>query len=168
MCRGRCGAPHKRKETPLKPTGEQQAVIDAARDGKTLTVQAGAGCGKSSTLKEVALALPGKRILCVVYNRSMRQELQGKMPKNVVCHTNHSYAMQIIRNQWSGHLGRINGTRQSGKVQANILGLAGPTRINKDVVLAPAARAMKRLDRGSLAWVDGFAASSSRRLRSVA
>ncbi len=125
----------------MRPTQEQQAVIDAARAGKTITVQAGAGCGKSATLKEVALALPGQRILCVVYNRSVRLELRDKMPRNVNCHTNHSYARQIVANRWNGHLDRINGPRQNGKVQANILGLVGPERVNANVVLTPPARA---------------------------
>ncbi|MER5322361.1 UvrD-helicase domain-containing protein [Streptosporangium roseum] len=125
----------------MRPTTQQQAVIDEARAGKTLTVQAGAGSGKSTTLRAVAEAMPGTRILCVVYNKSVRLELRGKMPRNVACHTNHSYAMQIIRNHWSGHLDRMKGNRQTGAQQANILCLSGPVRINANVVLSPAQRA---------------------------
>ncbi|MFG1977005.1 AAA family ATPase [Nonomuraea fuscirosea] len=135
----------------MRPTDEQQAAIDAAKAGKTLTIQAGAGCGKSSTLKEIALAMPGKRILCVVYNASVREELRTKMPKNVTVHTNHSFAMSMVRNRWGRHLNRINGNRQNGKIQANILDQVGPVRINADTVLSPAARA--RLAMGAvLAW----------------
>ncbi|WP_433542081.1 AAA family ATPase (plasmid) [Streptosporangium sandarakinum] len=136
----------------MRPTTEQQAIIDAARAGKTITVQAGAGCGKTSTLQATAeQALTGKRVLCVVYNRSVRLELQRRMPQNVACHTNHSFAMQIIRNQWGSMLDRINGPRQSGKTQATILSLSGPARINDHTVLSPAARA--RLAMGAiLAW----------------
>ncbi|MGW0485751.1 AAA family ATPase [Nonomuraea sp. NPDC003214] len=135
----------------MRPTEEQQAAIDAARAGKTLTIQAGAGCGKSSTLKEIALALPGKRILCVVYNKSVRKELMRKMPRNVTVHTNHSYARSMILNRWSSHLGRMEGDRQNAKAQADILDQVGPVRINANVVLTPAARA--RLAMGAvLAW----------------
>jgi hypothetical protein len=135
----------------MRPTDEQQEAIDAARARKTMTIQAGAGCGKSRTLEEIALAMPNEQILCVVYNASVRRELQSKMPKNVTCHTNHSYARQMILNQWSGHLNRINANRQNGKAQASILGVTGPTRINADTVLTPAARA--RLAMGAvLAW----------------
>ncbi|MFD9947697.1 AAA family ATPase [Nonomuraea sp. NPDC059023] len=135
----------------MRPTDEQQAAIDAARAGKTIKLQAGAGCGKSTTLKDIALALPGKRILCVVYNKSVRQELARKMPKNVTVHTNHSFARSMVLNRWGGHLDRINGNRQNAKVQADILDQVGPVRINKDTVLTPPARA--RLAMGAvLAW----------------
>ncbi|MFI9845108.1 UvrD-helicase domain-containing protein [Nonomuraea sp. NPDC051941] len=132
----------------MRLTHEQQEVVDAARAGKSITVQAGAGAGKSATLNEVAKALRGRRILCVVYNKSVRLELMNKMPRGVACHTNHSYARQIIRNHWSGHLDRMDGNRQSSQQQANILRLTGPERINANVVLTPAQRA--RLAMGAI------------------
>lgn len=144
----------------MRPTDEQQAIIDAAKAGNTLTVQAGAGCGKSSTLVAIAKSLPKQRILCVVYNKSVRLELIEKMPKNVHPHTNHSYARRIVANHWRGHLDRMGGTtangirkpkRQTGQQQANILNLSGPVRINSDTVLSPAQRASL-----AVATVDGW------------
>ncbi|MDP9843352.1 UvrD-helicase domain-containing protein [Streptosporangium lutulentum] len=132
------------------PTLEQQSIIDAARDGNTITVQAGAGCGKSSTLVATAKEMPKERILCVVYNASVRRELMEKMPSNVDVHTNHSYARRIVANHWRHHLDRMGGStvngvqiprRQTSKQQANILGLSGSAWINGDVKLSAAQQA---------------------------
>ena len=38
----------------LKPTAEQMQIVEAARRGANLVIQAGAGTGKTSTLKMVA------------------------------------------------------------------------------------------------------------------
>jgi ATP-dependent exoDNAse (exonuclease V) beta subunit len=40
--------------TAPRPTGEQQAIIDASQSGADLVIEAGAGTGKTSTLRLVA------------------------------------------------------------------------------------------------------------------
>ncbi|QSI49950.1 AAA family ATPase [Thermobispora bispora] len=121
----------------MKLTSEQEAILEAARSGRNITVQAGAGCGKSSTLREIAQALPHKRILFVAYNASVRAEMAGKMPPNVSCHTGHSYARRVVANKWHGYLERLTTPRQPAGVQAAILGLTSPQRLAKDVVFTP-------------------------------
>ena len=77
-----------------KPTAEQQLVIDAftSTARPTLVVQAGAGCGKSSTLKMAAQAQPGRRGLYIAYNRALALEAKRDFPASVECRTAHSLA----------------------------------------------------------------------------
>jgi superfamily I DNA/RNA helicase len=42
----------------LTPTGEQQAAVDAFATGATVVIEAGAGTGKTSTLRLLAAARP--------------------------------------------------------------------------------------------------------------
>jgi hypothetical protein len=43
------------------PTEEQRAIVEAFRSRRNLVVEAGAGAGKTSTLKQCATAMPGMR-----------------------------------------------------------------------------------------------------------
>jgi len=47
----------------LQPTPEQEAILDAVRQGDNLVIEAGAGTGKTSTLKLIAEANPAIKIL---------------------------------------------------------------------------------------------------------
>nr|WP_307962201.1 hypothetical protein [Salinispora arenicola] len=69
----------------LKPTTEQQQVIDAfqSADRPTIVVQAGAGCGKSSTLKMAARTQPNRKGLYVAYNKALAVEARGDFPAAV-------------------------------------------------------------------------------------
>jgi ATP-dependent exoDNAse (exonuclease V) beta subunit len=44
-----------------KPTGEQQAIIDAYQTTANLVIEAGAGTGKTSTLRMLAACTPRRR-----------------------------------------------------------------------------------------------------------
>lgn len=85
-----------KKSSGLKLTGEQIEIRDAARTGDDLIIQAGAGSGKSSTLREIAMDLMGKKILYVVYNTAAREDAEKKSPKNMLCKTRHSLAYGAI------------------------------------------------------------------------
>jgi hypothetical protein len=60
----------------LKPTDEQLAIVQAARRGGPLRVQAFAGTGKTATLRLVAedMASRGRRGLYIAFNRSVKEE----------------------------------------------------------------------------------------------
>lgn len=60
--------------TTFAPTGEQQAAIDAFATGDNVTIVAGAGSGKTSTLRFLADSAPGKRGLYLAFNRSVRDD----------------------------------------------------------------------------------------------
>jgi antirestriction protein ArdC/DNA polymerase III epsilon subunit-like protein len=78
----------------IKPTKQQQAVIDAVVAGKDVIVQALAGTGKTSTLKMAAKAVaekdPNKTILYIAFNRDVAAELNADpdRPSNMIARTN--------------------------------------------------------------------------------
>ncbi|WP_280332000.1 AAA family ATPase [Nocardia wallacei] len=113
------------------PTPEQAAIIDAARDGHNLVIQAGAGTGKTSTLKMVARELDGKSGIYVAYNRAIADEAAASFPQSIQCRTAHSLAMAAVGRNYRH---RLNGPRQPGKRAAELLGITrwldlGPSRI---------------------------------------
>lgn len=66
----------------LKPTDEQQAVIDAARTSSdSLMIKADAGCAKSSTLKMLGQVIKGS-VLGMAFNKSTAKEMADSMPGN--------------------------------------------------------------------------------------
>lgn len=78
----------------IKPTKQQQAVIDAVVAGKDVIVQALAGTGKTSTLKMAAKAVaekdPDKTILYIAFNKAVAAELNADpdKPSNMIARTN--------------------------------------------------------------------------------
>lgn len=67
-----------------KPTDEQAAIVEAARDSdRNLLVSALAGAAKTSTLELIAQALPDTEILALAFNKKMATEMQERMPRNV-------------------------------------------------------------------------------------
>lgn len=104
----------------LDPTPEQQAVVDAARSGKELVVQAGAGTGKTSTLRMVAQALEGKSVMYLAYNKAIASEAAASFPDWVNCRTAHSLAMGTVGQRFRH---RINGPRQQARHIAEFFGV---------------------------------------------
>lgn len=62
----------------LQPTRQQQDVLDAFATGKDVTISAGAGCGKSSTLEMVAKTTNAPGLL-ISFNRSVAEEAARKL-----------------------------------------------------------------------------------------
>jgi hypothetical protein len=73
------------------PTPEQQAIIDAFATGKDMVIEAGAGTGKTSTLRMVAESTDHKGIY-IVYNKAAQLDAKAIFPDNVDCRTAHSLA----------------------------------------------------------------------------
>lgn len=69
-------------------TEEQLPIVNYS--GNLLCGKAYAGSGKTYTLIEFAKANSAKRILYIVFNKSIRKEAESKFPKNVTCITSHS------------------------------------------------------------------------------
>ncbi|GIE30001.1 DNA helicase [Actinoplanes italicus] len=110
------------------PTAEQAAVIDAftSEARPTIVVQAGAGCGKSSTLKMAANAQPRRRGLYVAYNRALATEAKRDFPASVDCRTAHSLAFGPVGRHFSA---RLSGPRVPAKTAAEVLGFNNPVQI---------------------------------------
>lgn len=117
-----------------KPTQEQAAVIDAftAAARPTIVVQAGAGCGKSSTLKMAANAQPQRRGIYIAYNKALAVEAKRDFPASVDCRTAHSLAFGPVGKDYRD---RLNGPRVPAKKAAEVLGFNNPVQIADD--LAP-------------------------------
>ena len=91
-------------------TDEQQVTIDWAHDKGSQKIEACAGAGKTSTLGAISetLMLQSKRGLYIAFNKSIAEEAQSKMPRNVTARTAHSlaYREKAIPFQQAGKLGR--------------------------------------------------------------
>lgn len=115
------------------PTTEQAAIIDAYRTGANLVIEAGAGTGKTSTLKMLAAATPGRRGLYVAYNKAIAQDAKQDFPRDVQCSTAHSLAYGAVGRQFRH---RLNGPRQPAREMARLLRINEPAKIGT-LTLAP-------------------------------
>lgn len=64
----------------LVATPEQQAIINAAKRGESLLVNAGAGAAKTTTLKMLNDHMTGKKVLAVAFNKRIADDLQAALP----------------------------------------------------------------------------------------
>ena len=84
-------------------TDEQIAVIEC--DADTVTVNAGAGSGKTSMLIGYAEARPSERLLYVAFNSGVAAEARTRFPRNVDCRTSHSIAYAAFGASYKHKLG---------------------------------------------------------------
>lgn len=94
----------------FKNTNEQDLIVNDAIDPKTevLSINAGSGCGKTSSLKLVSDAL-NKPSLYLAFNKSMAQEAGDKFKDHVDCMTTHSLAYRKIGSMYQHKLSRPTG-----------------------------------------------------------
>jgi len=118
----------------ITPTAEQQAIIDAYRTGADLVINAGAGSGKTSTLRLLANATPGKQILYLAYNGDTKRAAYDTFPRQVTCKTTHGLAWTPIGPAFTG---RTKAARMKSTEIARLLKLHGPTKFSERT-LAPA------------------------------
>ncbi|MGW1871702.1 UvrD-helicase domain-containing protein [Streptomyces sp. NPDC001975] len=115
------------------PTAQQQAIIDAAVEGKHVAVQALAGTGKTSTLVMIAAQMLERRIGYIAFNRAIADEAGQKFGRNVTARTSHSFALQDLRNTPYRQKVSIAGSRNSGarrpKDVAAALGITAEIRV---------------------------------------
>ncbi len=78
------------------PTGEQQAVIEAARGAGNLKVKAFAGAGKTSTLQLVAEHFGQRRGMYLASNREIAASAARRFPPHVGSRTMHSLAWASV------------------------------------------------------------------------
>lgn len=102
----------------MKPTEEQQAIIEAAKSRKHLVIQAGAGTGKTSTLRMVAGEIKAP-MLYVAYNQAIKKEAETSFPRHVTCKTSHGLAFAAVGKKYAH---RLKGGRQTSRDAAQILG----------------------------------------------
>lgn len=117
-----------------KPTAEQQDAIDAFATSDDLVISAGAGSGKTSTLRMLAETAPRRRGIYIAYNKAIATDAARSFPRNVSCSTAHSLAFRAVGFQYKD---RLDAPRQPARVVANLLGITGPLDFEPDLILSP-------------------------------
>ena len=82
-------------------TPEQQAVVDAlsTSENEPVAVQAFAGTGKTTTLRHLAEALRGRRVLYLAFNRAIAEEARRRFPRHVAVMTTHALAYRLTKTE---------------------------------------------------------------------
>lgn len=77
---------------------EQQDIMETSKTGSNIVIVAGAGCGKSSTLRMIAEANPKKNFLCLCFNKANQVESENhpEKPSNIFYTTTHSLAYRDV------------------------------------------------------------------------
>lgn len=104
-------------------TDEQTEYVDQYRRGTDLVVEAGAGTGKSSTLRAGAEAI-NRRAVYVAYNKSTADDAKRSFPWHVECSTAHSLAYRALGKRY--HKRMQQSARQPMPVTAEILARLNP------------------------------------------
>jgi hypothetical protein len=112
-----------------KPTDEQQAIIDACAGRGDLVIEAGAGTGKTSTLKMVAAQSGSRRGVYLAYNKSIATDAAREFPASVLCKTAHSLAYAAVGRTFSN---RLRAPRLPARETARILGITEPLKLAAD------------------------------------
>lgn len=136
------------KATPdPKPTAQQAAVIDAFADGADLVIEAGAGAGKTSTLKMCANA-DKRRGVYIVFGKANAAEAKRKFPANVTPKTAHGFAFAAIGNRYAHRL--FKAPYVPPQRSAEILGINESVSLARDLAPIP-PRAIARIASGTVA-----------------
>ncbi len=85
------------------PTAEQAAALELFATGESLAIEAGAGTGKTSTLKLLAESTT-RRGQYVAFNKAIVAEAGAKFPATVECNTAHSLAFRAVGRDYSARL----------------------------------------------------------------
>ncbi|MFE0727900.1 UvrD-helicase domain-containing protein [Streptomyces antibioticus] len=144
----------------MNPTPEQQTAIETYGDGLDMVLQAGAGCGKSATLRMIAQGDARRRMTYVAYNSSIAADARRSFPSNVVAKTGHGlafdprYGERLKRPRQTAHQ-----AAQALDVRA-ILGVIGATPSIKTDLGHPKAMTSKIIMRCALDTVGRFCHSA--------
>jgi hypothetical protein len=90
------------------PTDEQAEAVRLAMTGGHLAINAGAGAGKSSTLRMIAMAKDAAGIrngTYTAFNRRVITDASGTFPRGMTCATAHGLAMKAVGRAYRHRLG---------------------------------------------------------------
>lgn len=144
----------------MDPTTEQAEAIGTYGDGIDCVLQAGAGCGKSSTLEMIARSDSRRRMVYVAYNKAIASDAARSMPSNVLCKTGHGLAFD------ARHMPRLNMPRQTAHAAAQaldvrrVLGIIGSTPSLKTDMGGLTAMTSKAIMRAALDTVTTWCHSA--------
>lgn len=116
----------------FKPTPEQSDCVEKFSTGKKLRINAYAGCGKTTVLKQISRST-SRRGLYVCFNKSIADEAKKAFPPSVACSTMHSLAYRAMARKYQGS--KLTGTINGGYL-ASKLGLTSRL-VGPDISLTP-------------------------------
>lgn len=97
-------SPPRLARRPFSPSPQQAVFLDALTEGDShILLEARAGSGKSTTCREGAHSLEGRRSIYCCFNKHIQLEFQPGLPPNCEAATLHSLGMRLLR----GALGSI-------------------------------------------------------------
>lgn len=148
---------------PFRPTAEQEAAIEAFGLGADMVLEAGAGSGKTSTLKLMAAARPKLRGVYVAYNSAIAKDAKASFPRGVDCRTAHGFAYRWMGQHknwgWAALQKRVNGPRVPAPQTARILGVKDVLRLGPDRMITS-----YQLARIAMETADRFCMSADREI----
>lgn len=152
----------------MKPTSEQLAALELFRSGDSMVVDAGAGTGKTSTLRLLAYATQ-RRGHYLAYNRSIADDVGRRLPDRCSASTVHSFAMRQVGQAYRH---RINGPRMASreiaqrlKIERVTVPVPGKAKVLEDGFLGSLAmKAIARFcqtadelpDASHVPWIEGI------------
>ncbi len=69
-----------RERPALRPTDEQAAILEAFQGGGDLVIEAGAGTGKTSTLRLLADSETRRKGVYLAFNRAIADDAKASFP----------------------------------------------------------------------------------------
>lgn len=137
----------------MNPTDEQSLILDAYKTGENLVIEAGAGTGKTSTLRFISKENTNKKGLYLAFNKSIADEATTKFDRSVLCKTAHSMAYAVVGKNYKE---RLNAGRVKMSDIAKFLG------INNDVLISEKSEKISTIQIARIAvqTVDRFCYSA--------
>lgn len=91
----------------IAPTDEQADALKLFRSGESMVIEAGAGTGKTSTLKLIAADADARdlRGRYLAFNKAIVADVAGRLPTSCVASTAHSLAMRTVGRPYQHRLG---------------------------------------------------------------
>ena len=117
----------------IRPTEEQAAASEAFCAGDHLSLQAGAGTGKTTTLALLAASTP-RRGRYLAFNKAIALAAAAVFPRTVQCRTAHSLAFAAVGHRYAS---RLNAPRTPSWKQGTHIGLTQPLTIGRHTVPQP-------------------------------
>jgi superfamily I DNA/RNA helicase len=107
---------------PFTPTPEQAEAVDKFGTGRHLGITAGAGTGKTSTLKAIARSVPQRPGTYLAFNKTIAGEARREMPMSVQSTTMHSLAYRMVGDALNAHE-RLGQPRMASSKLARLMGI---------------------------------------------
>lgn len=152
----------------MKPTDEQLDALRIFASGESMVVEAGAGTGKTSTLRLLAYSTK-RRGHYLAYNRAIASDIKGRLPDRCSSSTVHSLAFRAVGTRYKP---RLDAPRMASREIARrldidriVVPVPGGTKVLQDGFLG--SLAMKAITRycqtadqlpsaAHVPWIDGI------------